>query len=253
MAVVIRQAKIKKAAKLEELAYLEKLNTPKQYMNFNVETYKNFLFKTHNIVYDYEKEKIAAFKSDKISYYVLHKYNTEIFDILCEYFTGSEAFEWRGEDFSLNKGVLIFGGIGCGKTSLMKIFSINSYKPFCINPCRGIAAEYTKTGEDCINKYASLQPGYPQQNFGIANLDRCLDDIGTEDNKAHFANKANVIQSILFKVVDDEIIGHVHGTTNLSDEDFMLFYGERIHSRINEIFNIIEFDPESPDRRKVKC
>lgn len=251
--VVIYQAKKKKAAKLAEIRYLESLQQPKQYQKFTYETYMNYLFEKHNIVYDHEEGKIEAFKQDRVKYYVLHKYNKEIFEMLCQYFTGDPAFEMQGDDFSLDKGILLFGGIGCGKTSLMKIFSINSHKPFCISPCMGIASEYTKTGEDCINKYGSLQPCYPQQNFGISNLGRCYDDIGTEDNKAHFANKANVIQSILFKVVNDDLIGEVHGTTNLTDENFLLFYGDRIHSRINEIFNIIEFDVDAPDRRKEKC
>ena len=63
------------------------------------------------------------------------------------------------EQIDLNKGVLLSGPIGCGKTSIMHLIRqfaspLSDYK---IKTCREISFEFAKSGFDAINKYTLKQ------------------------------------------------------------------------------------------------
>jgi hypothetical protein len=248
-AEALRQARSRKATLIHERAYLDKLNQPRQYLKFDYESLHAFIFQKFNLVYLNDKERIKRLKEQKLKPYYLDEYNQHIFEMLCQYFTGDPGFEMHDEDFSLDKGIMFFGGVGCGKTSMLRMFTVNSHKPFAIYSCRSIAQEYAKDGPVSLDKYASLQPCYPQQNYGIDLLGRSFDDLGTEDNKSNFGNKVNVMQDIFYKIYDSNLFGDFHNTTNLTADEIGEFYGKRVRSRLNEMFNIIPFDPEAPDRR----
>jgi hypothetical protein len=227
----IYKAKSAKAARLREIEYANKLNAPRQYPIFTFEALKSYVLK-------------------KNPDYIIDDFNREVFETLCMYFAGDPAFELQGEDFSLSKGIILYGGIGCGKTRLMKVFAVNTFRPFAISSCRLIADEYQIDGVTSLYRYSELQSVYPDQNFGIQAIGRCFDDIGTEDNKSNFGNKVNVMQDIIYKIYDNGLKGAFHGTTNLTGQDLKDQYGERIASRMSELFNVVVFDSNSPDRRK---
>lgn len=221
----------KKAKHDEEVRinYLNKLNAPPVYPKWDYETLRNYV--------------IA-----KNPNYIIDDGNRAIFEMLCMYFSGDKAFELDG--MSLDKGIMLFGPIGCGKTSLMKMFAINTFKPFSVVSCRLIADKYSKEGSDVLYDYSHLAACYPQQNFGHKELGRCFDDLGTEDSKKNFGNEVNVMQDITYKIYDNELIGFFHLTTNLSVDEIESAYGSRIRSRLREMYNVITFDKSSPDRRK---
>lgn len=246
LAAAIHHAKGIKAAKLNEIAYLEKLNAPKVYPKFTYESLMAYVCFEHNVKY-------PGFKNENpkdMRPYFLDSFNLEIFETLCMYFSGDPAFELQGEDFSFDKGIMLYGPVGCGKTSLMKMFTSNSFRPFSVTSCRVIADEYAKEGSDSLYKYSELQPAYPQRNYGIDAIGRLFDDLGTEDNKSHFGNKVNVMQDILYKIYENDLLGNFHVTTNIIGDEIEEFYGQRIRSRTREMFNVITFDGNSPDRRK---
>lgn len=180
--------------------------------------------------------------------FIIDSDNSEIFDMLCSYFSGDESYEsiFGG---SIEKGIMLFGPVGCGKTSLMRMFGNNSFRPFAVNPVRKISDEYASGGNNALYKFSSKAEVYPHENYGHGLIGRCFDDIGTEEIKKNFGNEVNVMQDVLYKIYDNRLIGDFHVTTNLDGDGIKNAYGDRIRSRMREMFNVIKFNSKSPDRR----
>ncbi|TDQ12203.1 hypothetical protein ATK78_1337 [Pedobacter metabolipauper] len=231
------------------MAYSKKLIEPSHYIKFNYDGLKDFLTEKYNIVDESETELIEKYEEDNIEYFLIDSDNREIFELLCMYFSEDPAFELSGE-YSFKKGIMINGPTGCGKTKLMKIFSSNTFRPFITTSVRSVADAYQEDGIDALNKYSSLIPVYPQRNFGFDAIGHCFDDLGTEDDKKNFGNQVNVLQDIIYKVYDQELTGWFHLTTNLGGKEIDSIYGNRIRSRMREMYNQMMFSPEAKDRRK---
>lgn len=245
----LRIARKKKDAKLKEIAYAARINNPAPYPVFNYDGLREFIVGRYNIVEESETEKIKAFIINRESYFILDDDNREIFETLCLYFSGDPAFELSGE-YTFSKGIMLNGPIGCGKTELMRMFSINSFRPFQVAACRSIASGYQIEGVTALNRYSELVPVYPQKNLGFDMIGQCFDDLGTEDDKKNFGNNLNVMQEIIYKIYDNRLIGQFHMTTNIGGEEIDTLYGTRIRSRMREMFNQIMFLPNAKDRRK---
>jgi len=184
---------------------------------------------------------------------LIDNYNEKIINNLCGYFSGEES-----KEYDLKKGILLFGGVGCGKTSLMTWFKVNIINPYLVISCRQVSYDYSEHGSESIKRYNGLikSNSYERPNvqFGV-----CFDDLGTEDDKKHFGNQSNVMADILLNRYDKLKIGDksylqakTHITTNLSRKEIIEKYGSRVESRLDEMFNIFMFDKTNPDRRKLK-
>jgi DNA replication protein DnaC len=150
-------------------------------------------------------------------------------------------------DIDLNKGILLSGPVGCGKTSLlnlMKHLTPTEHK-FIVKPCREISFEFIKEGYEVIQRYSS---GNKLQN-GVKNY--CFDDLGTENNLKYFGNECNVMGEILLSrydlFINKKIITHI--TTNLSAGEIEIQYGNRVRSRLRAMLNLISYDKSTPDKR----
>lgn len=146
-----------------------------------------------------------------------------------------------------NKGIILSGPVGCGKTSLMFLLNYfcsqnHSYK---IKPCREIAFEFATKGYDILAPYTK------KEHKQIKLTTYCFDDLGTEKQIKHFGNECNVMAEIILSRYDSFIheksITHV--TTNLSASELEAYYGDRIRSRMRQMFNLIAFDVKSKDKR----
>lgn len=250
IAAAIHKAKAEKSARLMTIEYNKRLFAPKVYETLNYGQLDKFIRKNHNVVDVTDLAAIEAFKAKKIDPFILDDQNKTAYEQLCQYFSGDEAFEFENEDFSLNKGIMLIGPVGCGKTSLMRMFGQNSFRPFKVIHCREIAADYSADGASVLKTYSKSQIGYAHQNFGKTSIGRCFDDLGTEEITNNFGNKVNVMQDILYRIYDDRAIGDFHVTTNLSGDEIEQAYGTRVRSRCREMFNPITFDPFAADRRK---
>lgn len=185
--------------------------------------------------------------------YELDEYTQPIIHALCLYFTDDVAFERLGDGYSLSKGILLQGNVGCGKSSVMRVFQENQKQSFAFKSCVDISREFSQEGYKMFQKYANPQVNrYQQSFFGQANLGWCFDDLGFETTGRHYGKSANVMLEIIQSLYDDNtrMKGMVHFTTNLTADDIKEAYGTRISSRLREMLNVLDYSPDAPDRRR---
>ncbi len=209
--------------------------------------------------------------------YVIDDNNRRIVRALCLYFAEDERFEAEGFG-SLEKGLLLRGGVGCGKTTLLTIFSRNPRLPFVVSPCRELVADYTETapagqvagGTDALRwttKMIKLMAGKDAAYNYRTHAGLCLDDIGTEDWRAkHYGVQLNVVEHVISSRDDSVVAGDMpryatHATTNVPFDDYTApdgvstlpgletIYGTRWRSRVRGLFNILSFPDTAADRR----
>ena len=182
--------------------------------------------------------------------FALDDINRPVYTLLAQYFAQDSAFETQG--YSLRKGLLIFGNIGTGKTTMMQLFSVNTRQSYAIYSCRRIADLYTDQGNEIIQRASSIIPSvYATQYFGQQSLALCLDDLGTESTASHFRNQKNVIAEILQNRYEAQHLRCMtHVTTNLTAEEIRKLYGERVYDRMREMLNIIAYPAEAGSRRR---
>ncbi len=208
------------------------------------ETVKHYERIGNHVQYDFELTKqyltkIARTKIDPD--FKFHKSDDEILKRLFVY--NIDDFI-TCKDFGLDprKGILLIGPVGCGKTALMKVFSFlaHEHNQYIVKPTRDITTEFIQDGFQVLPRYGKTYKGY------------CFDDLGVEQSIKHFGNECNVIGEILlsryeFMKIHKRI---THATTNLNANDLEKIYGNRVRSRLREMFNLITFPNVTPDKRK---
>lgn len=170
--------------------------------------------------------------SDKANEMVKNWNKTEVYDILIEYFLGSDRFEKRG--FDLNKGIHCIGNIGTGKTKAFEIIremTRGSKRFFPMIECRHIVRDYKGMNDSVIDQYGRH-----------SNTPVCFDELGLEEQGVRvFGNTTNVMAEILtdrYKLFIDKGI-KTYTISNLDMANFKLTYGDRLQDRIKEMSNII--------------
>ena len=178
------------------------------------------------------------FKILETDYQIIYK--------LIAYFLKDEptCFQYN---INLNKGILLSGPIGCGKTSIMNIMKYLTpiEHKFFVKPCRDISFEFIQDGYLIIHKYSKGKL-YESEPKTI-----CFDDLGTESNLKYYGNECNVMAEIILSRYDVYIAKRIqtHITTNLSASEIEIHYGNRVRSRMRELFNLIAYDNNSKDKR----
>lgn len=151
-------------------------------------------------------------------------------------------------NMDLEKGILLTGPIGCGKTALMNVmkYLTQTEHKFVVKSCRDISFEFIQDGYQIIHKYSS------GKLYQFEPRIYCFDDLGTENNLKYFGNECNVIGEILLSrydlLVSKKLMTHI--TTNLSASEIEKQYGNRVRSRLRESCNLIAFDNQTKDKRK---
>ena len=208
--------------------------------------------KGNQILYDFKRILIYLDHKGKLLFgkkFKIHKEDEEIILKLCTYMIhDQEGCKKLGID--LHKGILLSGPVGCGKTSLMKLIPhfIPHMKKYEIIPSRNLAFQFNNEGFKVIEQYSN-------NNF------YCFDDLGIEPTGRHFGKDCNVMGEILLSRYDLFIKHHsnvsfraqsrnlTHATTNLNAQELEERYGNRVRSRMRQLFNLIAFDKESRDKR----
>jgi DNA replication protein DnaC len=181
------------------------------------------------------------------SHFIIHEEDKEnITKLLCYFLKDKHNALRLG--INLQKGILLTGPIGVGKSSLMNLMRF--YEPaqsrFIFKSCRDVSFEFIKDGYDTIQKYSNRSfKNYEPITY-------CFDDLGTENNLKFYGNEANIMAEILLSrydlFVSRKLITHL--TTNLSASEIETMYGNRVRSRMREQFNLIAFNKETKDKRK---
>jgi hypothetical protein len=175
-------------------------------------------------------------------------YNKQIIWNLCRYFAGDP-----NGPYNLRKGIMLYGPVGCYKTSLMRFFKKNQSNGFVVFHVNDISMKFTKEGHEAIQRYKGfIETADVKENFGQKQLGICFDDFGTEVDKKFYGNESNVMaEIILCRHMDHErLMSKTHFTTNLSADAIQERYGERVKSRLREMVNLVAFPDDTPDRRK---
>jgi DNA replication protein DnaC len=198
------------------------------------------------IEYDFNKIKTYLNAKGKMMFgkkFKLYPEDESLIYKLCSYFINDhQTCAKFGID--TNKGLLLSGPVGCGKTSLMKLLpQIMPYKtPFEVVPTRNIIFEFNAKGYDVLTPY--------NQNEVF-----CFDDLGIESTGCHYGKDCNVMGEILLSRYDlfmqtslnRRTLTHI--TTNLNAKELEERYGSRLRSRLRESYNLIGFNKNSKDKR----
>jgi energy-coupling factor transporter ATP-binding protein EcfA2 len=208
-----------------------------QLIKIIVSRYNDTLTAIENKGKEFYGEKFRLYKSD--------------LPVLCQlisYFKRDEEITTQ-LNIDLHKGIVLNGPIGSGKTSLLNL--MRQLQPaqerFIIRSCRDVSFEFIKEGYEVIHKYSNHSFSQDQPRI------YCFDDLGVENNLKFYGNECNIMAEILLSRYDQfisrKLITHV--TTNLSASEIEAAYGNRVRSRMREMMNLISFDKETKDKRKI--
>lgn len=234
-----------------QIAYFKKVREPKNaeqkrlgYEELKTEFYKRFkntylqLNKTH---YYFENEYLENFKP--IVYYFLGNF---------ENFIKSKHFvDIENHKPSLDKGLLIVGDYGNGKTSTMEAFS---------KVLQGTSKSFKIIGtKTAVTKFSFLKDdNYSQKEFykSLTKQRYLFDDLLKEDKASSFG-KINLIEQILEERHRNKVVTHatlnyrqkndgtIFGNINDAIEQIGEKYGGYMYDRIFSMFNVIEFKGKS--------
>ena len=174
---------------------------------------------------------------------IINDVNRPILDLISRYFAKDISFNktpLTANIPNLNKGLLITGKYGCGKTAMMNTFHLlgkelmpNNFIWFVATSTLELVDEFESAGnvskEHFFKKYNNVRKIY-------------FDDFGTEEHASNYGKK-NLMKDILEKRYLNKKKTYL--TTNLSLLEIKEKYGPRVFDRLQEQFNILEFPGES--------
>lgn len=172
--------------------------------------------------------------------------NEKIVWDLCRYFSGDPKFSG-----DLEKGILLAGNVGTGKSSIMQFFGRNQIFSYRLMSCRDVETEFSEKGYETIDTFSVNLPVSLNGNpFGHQVIGYCFDDMGTEGNSKYFGKEKNMMAEVILNRYDRRLPKQsTHITTNLTASDITQIYGTRVTDRLKEMVNIIQFDPNAKSRR----
>lgn len=201
-------------------------------------------------LYNYDKAYTWLEEQGKLNFglkfTILEEDKALLRKLLCYFFKDDLTASLLNID--LNKGILLTGPVGCGKTTLMLLLRL--FEPakskYIIKSCRDISFEFIKEGYDTVHKYSRLSFKNHEP------ITYCFDDLGTENNLKFYGNECNIMAEIILSRYDQFMSRKqlTHITTNLSASEIEQYYGNRVRSRMRELFNLIAFDKTTSDKRK---
>lgn len=201
-------------------------------------------FDGNSVLYDFSKILIYLNAKGKLLFgkkFRIYEEDRDILLKLCSYFIKDrETCKKYGID--IDKGILLSGPVGCGKTSLMKLLRhiVPLQRPYEIIPCRNVTFSFNHLGFKTIEEYGNTK-------FF------CFDDLGIEPPGRFYGKDLNVMGEVLLSRYElyrqTKYRMKTHATTNLNAEELEERYGNRVRSRMRELFNLVAFEKGAGDKR----
>lgn len=190
--------------------------------------------------------------------FIVDETNEPYMELLAAYFSSDPVFVGLAASLgvtnaSLDKGLLLAGAVGVGKTAMMTLYSKNQRQVYEVRTAQDIAenylnAEYPSVYVAQMTELREL-PLNDLKNLYQTKAGLCIDDVGSEVLKTNYGNKKNVIAEIVESRYAAGTCGaFLHMTTNLTSQQLKEAYGERVSSRLREKMNVIVL--KGKDRRK---
>lgn len=238
----IEEAKRTKAASIREKLHWKRVNSPVIFQEYNAKQFTEVVTRLGEAI-SVERNWPRPFTTDE--------HNQDIFAALALYFTGDRRFENAGDGFSLNKGIMLAGDVGCGKTVLMQLFRVNPIGCYTQHDCIEIAQEYQEEGPKVIGKYAeNYKAPDKRATFNQEWIGRFFDDLGAEGTAKNYGNEKNVMAEIIMQRYKIHPHNMTHFTSNHTIEGLQDAYGARVADRLREMCNIMMFPAAAKSRRR---
>lgn len=173
--------------------------------------------------------------------FVIDDHNKNVIRLLNIYFSKNDILMKNDfPQYSTRKGLLIVGKCGTGKTMLLKIYKeiIKNIKSqaFRIITANEVVRNFDESGSQALKMYLSHRIMF--------------DDFGSENIGKHYGKDEEVFKTIIEErynlYIDKGLPTYL--TSNLSMSQIQHRYGDRVSSRIKEMFNVILLTGN--DRRK---
>lgn len=168
--------------------------------------------------------------------------NKNFLNIFCKYFAKDPSFETEHKG-DLNKGLLIYGSNGTGKTSSFQIIQ-NISKKYGV---KSLWFPLIATSKVVTQFNSQKDKDYVIQNYSKGKL--LFDDLGAENegSNMYIYGKEDIFIRIMEARYNDFIrkktITHI--TTNLELNEIKKRYGSRVEDRFVEMLNFIELSGKS--------
>jgi DNA replication protein DnaC len=174
--------------------------------------------------------------------FILNENNRPILELLHKYSINDKSIE--SKDFSLNKGIMLTGAFGCGKSVIMEAYcKMLNFKPRFNDQPQYDNHKFIKSQRlhDELNfeirKDIQLDPSYRPK---YSHLTIFIDEFGREPKfSKNFGEDIFPIINWLSFRYDNGLL--THGTSNFKYETLASneFYGEMIGDRLKSMFNFV--------------
>ena len=146
--------------------------------------------------------------------------------------TGSEAAAKRA-GVTIGKGLYIYGGVGTGKTTAVRLAMELNILPGRLASCIDMRKEASKGGQEALDKYERGT--------------WCFDDLGQEGECNHYGTKIYPVQDVAFTRYNlfAKSGKFTHFTSNIHPGELTELYDVRFVDRLKQQCNFIEHHSKS--------
>ncbi len=144
---------------------------------------------TVNIIDSYMRTRASAIFDKPFNFNCQVK---PVYDLLCMYFANDPEFEKNKDGLiktepSLQKGILLAGGFGVGKTWLMRLFQKQTRQVYFMRTTKDICKEFMDGEESYTNLFEN--PAFDVSVFNQPFSGLCIDELGAEEIKNSYGNR----------------------------------------------------------------
>ncbi len=168
---------------------------------------------------------------------ILNHHNEKLIHALCKYFGKVDG------SFDVKKGIIISGGCGLGKTSILMTFVEIGKWIYNQMACDKFMQFRPISTNELVYMYENPETDLEKFHQMLSNGEWFFDDFGTERMASRYGKTnllAEILQNRYLNLQYRTLI-----TTNLTIDEIREQYGERVYDRINEQFNYYELSGES--------